>query len=339
MFYCRHMAPGVAYYNEGGVEEMVLIDTESLKKMIPSFVNKPVYVGHQDVNLETLQQDADGYVTDSFYNEVDGWAWDKFIIVSDKGHKAVDAGWSVSNAYVPSKWDGAGTQHNVPYDRHITDGQFQHLAIVPNPRYENAKIYTPEQFKAYQSKLKNELQQIQNSKPNEGETKMKFKLFQNTKTAVDTKDGIPEDAMIEVEGHGEVSLKDMLAVVTNAKKNESKEKDEKMNMDSEVDVDGEKMPLKELVNKYCAMKNKKNAEDDDDSEQEKKIAKAENKKENESQEDDEEKKKEKANKKAKKNDTANFDEMRNANRQAEEQGIDLMHDQLARGKVKYGSGN
>ena len=132
-------------------------------------------VDHQTVDLEKLQEQADGYVIESFYLPEDGSHWAKIIIVSDKGHDAVGKGWAVSNAYVPDNFAGSGEWHNIPYDREITDAHYTHLAIVANPRYEEALIMTPEEFKQYKAGKKEQLNQLQNSKQGV-KTKMKRTL-------------------------------------------------------------------------------------------------------------------------------------------------------------------
>jgi hypothetical protein len=57
-----------------------------------------------------------------------------------------------------------GEWHAVPYDRKVLVGEYDHLAIVDNPRYENSIILTPEQFKSYNSELEEELSRIRNSR-------------------------------------------------------------------------------------------------------------------------------------------------------------------------------
>ena len=308
VYYCRHMQEGVAGYDS----ETIMLELETLKKVMPSFVGKPLYVHHvEDINLEALQETADGYVTSCFYNEKDGWIWAQFIAVSDAAHEAIANGWSVSNAYIPTESGASGTWHNVDYSRKILDAEFTHLAIVPNPRYEDAKIYTPEEYKVYQETLTNQLKALHNSKETKKEEKTMFKLFKNTKQEVTS---IDADTMIELQNGKEVSIADMIEAITNAKKNEAAE-EEKMNMDSEVEVGDEKMPLKELVNRYNAMA-KKNAEEC--AEKEKANAEAEEDKkavDNEADEDKEkENEKDEDEKQQKKNDKY-FEQLKNAHNQ------------------------
>jgi hypothetical protein len=299
VFYCRHMQIGVAAYEN----ETILVEIDAMKRMMPSFMGCPLYVFHvDDIDFENLQETADGYVTDCFYNEKDGWVWAKFVAVSDAAHVAINSGWSVSNAYIPLEWGSGGTWHNVEFNRKIVNGEFTHLAIVPNPRYEDARIYTPEQFKQYQETLTNELNVLHNSKEEtKTEVKKMFKLFKNTKQEVSTVD---EDTMIELQNGESITVAQMIEAVANAKKNEVEEEKEKMNMDAEIEVGDEKMPLKELVNRYSNMC-KKNAEMEVETEDEVENADEEEKANEAEKEEDE--------KQQKKNDK-HFDSLMNAHK-------------------------
>lgn len=374
IYYCRHMQPGIARYEN----ETILVDTDGVKNLIASAKEKgiPIYIGHKDVDLKNIKEDAVGYTGDSFYNELDGWAWFKMIVVDDAGHEAIRKGWSVSNAYIPSEWGGAGTKINCPYKREVRNGEFTHLAIVPDPRYEGACIMTPDEYKNYQSANRKKLDELKNSK----ETRM-FKLFKTKREEV-TGDAVDLDTHVELENGKSVSIRDMVdAVVKNSKKQEQL-----------VEVNGEKITVEELVNAYTKMNGKKKAkknespedkddgggeweEEGDDEIGEDKMNKKtkKNKKEkknaeeeeddcmsNDSEDDDEDyeediqEKRAKKNKKEKKNskgletqeidvDDKYFDELRNAHLNANPRNapqiVTTMMDGLQRGKLRYGSKN
>lgn len=293
MFYALHMSHGLAGYED----EDILVDIDAMKRMSPSFQAKPLYVGHQDVKLDSIQQDADGWVVRSFYNENDGCLWAECIAVSDKAHQAIDNGWAVSNAYVPTEWGSGGTFHNIDYNRKIVNAQFTHLALVPDPRYEEAKVLLPEAFKQYQELKQGELKELQNNKSGD---KPMFKIFKNEKKEVTN---IDADTMVELQNGKSVSLKEMIEAVENAKKNEKKEEEEKVNMDMKINVGDESMSIKELANKYTSMCNKKNEADDED------------KKENEAEEDEEPEAKKEADEK--KNKMKKNGEKKNSKEEAE----------------------
>lgn len=325
VFYCRHMETGTARYHN----ETILINGESIKKMAPSFVGKPVYVNHQDVDVENLQQEADGYVTDSFYNTLDGWLWAKFIVVSDKGHDAVRKGWSVSNAYSPSTTSTGGTHHNVLYDREITNGIFNHLAIVNNPRYESAKIFTAAEFKAYQATKEAELKELQNSK---GVKKMKF--FKNKREEVQELDA---DTSIELENGKVISLQEMINAVTEKEKKASQAD----KMSKIVKVGDKEMTVQELVNSFAALSEKRNedmAEEDEPFENEEEKAKKAKECEAEKAKVAAEAEKTNALKEAEKaKGKENFDKLKNAKEEFcnEKIVIETQADRLARGKKLY----
>lgn len=348
IFYARHMQPGICGYEN----ETILVDTDAIKNMLPSLVGKPVYIHHQNVDLKNLKEKADGYVTEAFYNELDGWGWCKILAVDDEAHKAIAKGWSVSNAYIPGTFGPGGTKNNCPFDREVRNGDFTHLAIVPDPRYEEACIMSPEEFKTYQESKRRQLQELQNNKKDsqKGKPPM-FKLFKNEKKEVTEVDG---DTMVELENGMSVSVTEMV----NALKTEPM-----------VEVEGKKIPLSELVTSYQnhvkanAKKPKKNAdkekgedddcmenEDDEESDKNKKkdedeesgekgAKKNKKAKKNSDDEDDDKEKKNDAGKAGREEADRHYEELRNAHLkgQPDIQKIDLGMDQMARGKERYGS--
>ncbi len=336
-YYARHMESGLCGYEN----EKILVDADAMKAMCPSFQGKPVYVGHQKVNVDNIQAEADGYVTECFYNPLDGWLWAKMLVVSDKANDAIGRGWAVSNAYIPQEFSSGGQHHNVDFNRKIVNAMFTHLAIVPDPRYEGASIMTPEQYKSYCADKQAQLDELQNNK---GKSKMSFKrFFKKTEEEIKTVDGLTDDAMVELQNGKSVSLKTLIddhvaaeaaeaaAALENAKtkKNSDKDKEKEddedfLNSDTEVDVGGKKMKVGELANRYMN-RQKKNSEDEEKAKKEKE--------EKENAEDD--KKKEEDEKKNAKH----FDELKNARTKAAAPVVvDTSIDQVQRGKDLYGSG-
>lgn len=165
VYYARHITEGLVHYFENGQDRLYLVTNDALKKMNKSFEGKPVFVRHVDkIDLENLKEQADGYVSESFYNEFDGSWWVKFIAVSDRAQEAIKNGWAVSNAYLPTEYSGGGSYHDIDYQKEIKNGTYGHLAIVSNPRYEESVIMTPEEFKHFNEVKKQELEQLKNSK-------------------------------------------------------------------------------------------------------------------------------------------------------------------------------
>jgi hypothetical protein len=350
-YFCRAMESGVCFYekyknSEGKIvpEEMILLTNEALKNMAPTAEGIPVYVRHvEEVDLSNLQEEADGYVVKSFFNELDAHWWMEFMAVSDDAHDKIQKGWKVSTAYTPINSGPSGTLHNVKYNREIKIGEYTHLAIVDNPRYENAIIMTPEQFKEYNDKKEKELAELKNSKGG-NELMSKFKVFLN-KLVGDTHDEIadPSNVVIETEGGKKILLSEIINAVE--KEGKEKEKDDKENCydnDTEVTVGKDKMKLGTLMEKYNKMKQKKNAEDEEEKKKKEKEEEEKNKgKKNADAEAKEKAEKDKQNAldKAKADEEAkkNFDQLNNAHRTSETQIIETSQDKVERGKAKYGA--
>lgn len=374
VFYGLHMVEGVAEYKEpqinNGQAYRIFVGETCIKNMDTTFAGRPVYVRHvDDVNLDNLQTEADGYVVESFFNKTDGKHWAKFIVVSDKGHEAIRSGWKLSNAYIPKKFSGGGLWHGVEYLKEVEEAEYEHLALVPNPRYEESIILTPEEFKAYNDKKESELKKFSNS-ITKGAKGM-FSFFKKSK--VENTADFDEMSVILPQSKIEKTLSQ---IINENDESEMKKKEEHpmANMDHHVKVNGKMMKLHDAMKHYQELCMKHEAESEHEKKESPAEEKAEHKKEKvESSEgekeihvdidshkgkDTEEKNEmsdEEAKKKAlelaeheekeieeelrkKKN---NFETLKNAelNALASERVIELSMDQVARGKARYGSGN
>lgn len=265
IFYGMHCYPGVARYEPPDEQPFtVLLNENVIRNMGPSFAGKPIFVQHVDdveQNLDLLRNEADGWVIESFFNTADGKTWAKFIVVSDTGLEAIKDGWRLSNAYFPECEEKAGTWNGVPYERVVVDGEFEHLAIVQNPRYEESVILTPEQFKAYNEKQTVELKRLANSKDKKENT-MGLKIFKRQKieNAPDL-DGV----IVELPK----SKKEVLITTAIAEYDKLVNMNGYANGDHMVKVgDKDEMSVNDLVKKHLEMSNEmaemKNAKAGDD---------------------------------------------------------------------------
>lgn len=178
IYYGMHFYPGLAQYDENPQRPIKIFLNETvLRKMDPTFAGKPIFVEHVeevDPRLDEVRKEADGWVVESFFNDSDGKHWVKMVIVSEKGTRAIKNGFKLSNAYLPRLSGKGGLWNNIPYDDEVVDGEYEHLAIVSNPRYAESVILTPEEFKAHNENLKIELDRISNSKEESFFMKLKF---------------------------------------------------------------------------------------------------------------------------------------------------------------------
>lgn len=340
VYYGLHMAPGVAEYRPAGKDPYrILIQEDAIKAMDSTFPGRPVYVEHvDDVNLERLQEQADGYVVESFFNPADGKHWAKFLAVSDMAHEAIALGWKLSNAYYLKSDTGVGGQwHGVDYLKEVTAGEYEHLAIVSNPRYAESIILTPEQFKAYNEKKLEELKKLSNSKE-KTETKkketlaMKFNFFKREKI----ENGADlENSMVEL-GKDKKQMTVMAGL-------ELAEKYLNMQGYASGDHmvkanDDEEMSVSELTEKYNSMKKKMN-EDEEAMKKKNSEPSEEEKKKNAEEEEKKKKENEKKDEEEKNKNSSEFDKLKNAASTATAHTVvaELMGTQLERGKNLYGS--
>ncbi len=133
---CNFIEKGVCEYSD----ERVYLSQETLMRCSQSLKGRPVVIGHvRGITPDNMQRYAVGYVT-KVGSDCDGFSCD-FVVFDDAGNQVILDGYSVSCAYKPLAFTAGGTWHNVPYAREITDLKFTHLALVKNPRYEDAKVY------------------------------------------------------------------------------------------------------------------------------------------------------------------------------------------------------
>ena len=117
--------------------KVLLLRKETIDQMIPSFIDKPVVIKHQEVNAENFTDMAVGYIKSIYFNSMDGWYYVDFLITHDEGHEAMEDGWGVSCSYKVNQIISGGKYHNIDYDGEIVAGIGEHLALVQNPRYED----------------------------------------------------------------------------------------------------------------------------------------------------------------------------------------------------------
>lgn len=238
LYSCRFIEPGFVHYNEYGT---VLVKKEVLEKMSPSFVGKPVInEQHKEARPEGFATgEYDGVVTRTWFNAQDGWYWADFLVWDEGTKRNCDSKtYSVSCAYNVLRLNSGGGEHNnLAYEAEVLDGEYTHLAVVSNPRYEGARI-------------------MYNSKGGS----MKLKFWEKKKEVIENASEIDlEKAIVDVEGK-EVSVKELLEVY-NAANAPSK----KMEIDTLIDIDGKKVAVKDLVETFKNSKAKaKNADEDKD---------------------------------------------------------------------------
>jgi hypothetical protein len=163
LFECSYIEPGVVAYGDLGPCKVcgdafscgnagdacqpegatILVEQDALERMQNSFVGKPVTIDHQEVDPSTVSDgEAEGVVTRVWRDAATGWFKCEFLVWTPEAQEhAADTKWSVSCAYDPLKTDDTGGEwHSVHFASRMLEGQYTHLALVENPRYEKARI-------------------------------------------------------------------------------------------------------------------------------------------------------------------------------------------------------
>lgn len=135
-FKSRFLQAGLVKYDFG----VCLLKKETIDKFINTFVGCPVIIDHKD---DIAEDDSVGTINTIWFSAEDGWYWCSGILTDPKAIELIENGYNVSCQYRITEYseNTEGKLHNAnPYDKEILDGVFEHLAIVENPRYEDAFI-------------------------------------------------------------------------------------------------------------------------------------------------------------------------------------------------------
>ena len=144
------LEPGLVSYEAEG-DGISRLDKEAIDKMLASFVGCPLVIEHTDEPKEAVLNGKTneagrplkvGEVTKAWWNAETGKYDCSFTTEDEEALKKInEEGWSGSCAYnVREPLGEGGELHAMRYDNTILDGEFEHLALVPNPRYEDCTI-------------------------------------------------------------------------------------------------------------------------------------------------------------------------------------------------------
>lgn len=247
IFYGLHFYDGLAEYQEPGKEPYrVYLNEKTIRSMDPTFAGRPVFVRHVDEvsqNIDKLKLEADGWVVKSFYNKADGKHWAEFIVVSEKAENAIKNGWKLSNCYQAKAAIAGGLWNGIEYKKEIIEAEYEHLAIVNDPRYEESIILTPEEFKKYNESHLAQLERVSNNK---GDPVLKFFKKTKVENAID-----PDMSVVLPKSGLELTL---TQIVNNLDEYEIKKKEPQMaNGEHMVEMNGMKMTVNEMMDKHMKM--------------------------------------------------------------------------------------
>jgi len=227
---------------------MLFVSPEVAKLMDPTMTGCPLYIDHVDnnkIDFTEAHGNADGWVIKSFYEPLDGSHWAEFLAITDEAKEKIKDGWTLSNSYNITDHGEGGQWHNVDYEIEVKNGKYGHLSLVDNARYEESIILTPDEFKAYQQKLRGELEAVKNSK---GDKKMSF--FKKEKvTKLDNEKDIAGLSVILEKSKREVTITQLMNEV-DASEMAKKDTSAKYAADTDlVKVGDEEISVADLVAK------------------------------------------------------------------------------------------
>lgn len=233
-FKARLLEPGIVSYEDQQAGK-VLLKQSTLSRCINSFIGNPLILKHKRITPQNRKQHELGEIDRVFYNSEDAWWWCEGTVKGDRTKQAVKDIGLVSCAYVVNATAPGGKYHDIPYNEEITDFSGEHLAIVDNPRYEEARIFLNSKtkpmsmFKWFKKKPASVA-----AAPTE-ETKVEVKTVENSTASI--AEDISADTEIQID---EAGTKTTLGeLVANARTSVSG--------DDEFEVDGKKVTLNALL--------------------------------------------------------------------------------------------
>lgn len=147
----RFIEPGIISYEDKNAGT-VLVSKEALDRMARSFKGCPV------IFIPELHDDTDktnafnlddpeapmpaGIVAENPEWGEDGWLWVNLLVWDDAAIDALDnKKFNVSCSYMTDEEGPGGIWHELPYDAEVVNGHYMHMAIVPRPRYEGSRVF------------------------------------------------------------------------------------------------------------------------------------------------------------------------------------------------------
>lgn len=256
------MRRGVVEYTD----ERILVNQNALEQMSPTAYGMPVVIEHpgKPIDAQSLPSiPVVGRVAFFEYDQASDLWFANFIVDDDEGVKLLQNGYGVSTAWYPTEYTNGGTYNNVSYDRELVSGRYEHLAIVKNPRYEMAvdPVFLNSKTDAGQTVPKT-LSIKNNQNNSNGDKKMPFKFWKKTMTEIKANEN--EELVVELE-HGHIPLQKVIEELSSMKSQEAEAEKAKepgkkvLANEDEVEVEGKKMKVQDLVKEYNALKEKHEA--------------------------------------------------------------------------------
>ena len=138
-FDCKFIEPGIVSYRDVG-GKVELLRKETLDRCMASVVGNPLTIGHVHVTADNRTEVENGIVSEWKYNSEDAWYYVSGTADTEEAKEKMRANGKPSCGYRVLAVGPGGVYHGIRYDQEILDIQFNHLAIVERPRYEDCEF-------------------------------------------------------------------------------------------------------------------------------------------------------------------------------------------------------
>lgn len=242
----KFLTPGLVSYKDlpgGGVE---LLRKETIDEALTSLEGIPLTIDHVDLRQAAQEALSNGRVTAGRFNAEDGWYWCDTTVETKQASSGIRRGLTPSVGYEVLEWGPGGTYQNMRYDREIKKIRFNHMAIVPKPRYNDSVFRL-------------------NSITNPDSTMNPFKLIKKIVARVNGTDTTTEETS-QVSGESTIEI-DGKPVRLNELGKEWMATTKKVvdgnacSGEDEIEIDGTRVKLNSLVEMY--KNSRKNADDEE----------------------------------------------------------------------------
>lgn len=250
-------------------DETILVPQEALTQLSATAHGIPVTIEHpnDEITDDNVSGLAVGRVSRMDYDPATDLWYAEFVVNTAEAVELLKNGHGVSTAWYGEDYEDGGTYNNVPFDRSLKKGKYEHLAIVKQPRYEMAVGAKFLNSKSRQNDNNGSKIESQNEKG----VNMLAKVWKKLVTREDFKTNENESLMVEVDGK-EMSFQNLVDEFKTMKKalnskeemkeeNESKDSKPKLCGAEEIEVNGKMMTVNELVEAYKASMSKDETKD------------------------------------------------------------------------------
>ncbi len=234
--------PGPINYSELRNGTVELLRKAAIDASVRALVGQPVTVGHpkaQDARTDEeikswARANAIGTIESVTYNAEDGWYWAEGALTKPE---AVRHNAAPSVVFFARGYGSGGKYHGIPYGRELTSVEFDHIGLVPNPRFESATFRFNSNPDSNMNPIKWLRSKLLKEKNAEGV---------ETDVRVNEEGTVPDTAVVELGGGVTVTLKELIANHA-ARTNAAAPKEVTLNPDDEIEVNGSKVKLSDLV--------------------------------------------------------------------------------------------